>query len=169
VVRAVMMILLLAGCSKADEGEGKEEGEPKGAGKAAPIFRADGALASLTGLYEGGPDLAPSQLCIIDEKQEIRFALLMRRDAEKSCSGGGTLVRDGGTLRFTMAGESACAFDAALNGRTVTVSGPVPPSCSYYCTAGTSLDGANFTLHGASIEDARRARDLVGEPLCGER
>lgn len=160
---ALIPILLVAGC-----GDDRNDVNEAAAKAAAPVFRADGALADLTGLWEDGPLAARSQMCIVENSGgPARFALLRWGKGDRSCSGGGTVERDGKVLRFTMAGESACAFDARLNGTGLTIDGEVPSGCAYYCTAGTSLAGARFTLVAPSIEDALRARDLVGEPLCG--
>lgn len=161
------LLLLLADCG--DGGSTEKPGEPHAAAETPqPVFRADGALADLTGLWEAGAMRTRSQMCVIETgSAPTRFALVFRAEVDRSCSGGGTLRRVDGGLRFTMAGESDCAFDATLDGRTITVAENVPAGCAYYCTAGTSLQGARFTLVAASVEDARRARDLVGEPLCG--
>ena len=157
--------LLLGGCGS--------EKEPQNANQIAakapePVFRPDGGLADLTGLWEDGPFAARSQMCIVESSGgPARFALVRWGEGNRSCSGGGTIQRTGETLRFTMAGESGCVFDARLDGMALTIGGTVPSGCAYYCTAGTSLAGASFTLVAPSVEDARRARDLVGEPLCG--
>ncbi|HEY6916380.1 MAG TPA: hypothetical protein VI381_01945 [Allosphingosinicella sp.] len=161
----LLALLALAACSRG--GEERSEGG-KGA-PAAPVFRPDGQLASLTGLYESGNRQARNQLCIVEGKGETRFAFVVHGKGERSCSGGGSLERSGTRLRLTLSGEQPCSVDAMLSGREIAISGPVPSTCSYYCTSGMSLSGTHFTLNGASIEDARRARDLVGEPLCEAR
>ncbi|QPQ55392.1 hypothetical protein IC614_01920 [Allosphingosinicella flava] len=138
--------------------------------KTKPVLGADGALADLTGLWEAGTERAKSQMCIIeDAKVGASFAVVLRGQGERSCSGGGTLRRDGATVHIVMAGESDCAFDAAVAGMDIVFPRSVPAGCAYYCTAGTSFSGARLSLVAPSIEDARRARDLVGEPLCGTR
>jgi len=163
---AVLLIIALSSCG--EKAAAPKEGQKAEKGAAKAVFRPDGQLANLTGLYESGPDQARSQLCVVEAPgEDIRFAMVLRRDRDRSCSGGGTVKREGETLRFTMAGESACTFEAELKGHRVGAAAAVPSGCAYYCTVGTSLAGADFTLVGASLEDAGRARDLVGEPLCG--
>ena len=83
-----------------------------------------------------------------------------------SCSGSGSAVREGATLRLRMAGDEPCEIAATLAGGTIRLPQAVPQSCAYYCGARAQLAGAAFTRAGATVEDAMKARDLVGEPLC---
>ncbi|WP_158702983.1 hypothetical protein [Allosphingosinicella vermicomposti] len=171
-MRAVLIaLLLLSACGREGEEAKQADGEASSErAKTPPVLRADGQPGSLTGLYESGQGIGTSQLCAIEKSgQPTRFALVLRGAGDRSCSGGGTLRREGRDLHFTMAGESTCTFDARLEGRRLVISNAVPSGCSYYCTAGTSLAGAGFTMVAPSVEDALRARDLVGEPLCGTR
>jgi hypothetical protein len=42
----------------------------------------------------------------------------------------------------------------------------VPDGCAYYCGARARLTGARFAQVGTGREDAAKAKDLVGDPLC---
>ena len=122
--------------------------------------------ATLTGLYEsaGSP---PSQLCITERGNAARFGLVTRQGGRAGCSGAGSATRSGSTLRLVMNGESACTIEARLDGSRVSFPAALPGGCSYYCAPGAGAGGAAFTKTGGTREDALSARDIVGDPLCG--
>ena len=152
----LVLVALLSGCS--GEGEGEGPGNQAAAGT--------GTLTRLTGLYEGGQTRPPNQLCIIEAQGEARFGLVVWGSNQHSCSGSGTVSRSGDALRFRMAGDETCSFEARISGTSITLPAAVPDGCAYYCGARASLTGASFAQAGTSVEDARKARDLVGDPLC---
>jgi hypothetical protein len=84
-----------------------------------------------------------------------------------SCSGSGKAMREGDILRLTMAGDETCAIEARISGATLTLPQALPAGCAYYCGAQAKLAGASFAKKSSSVEDAMKAKDLVGEPLCG--
>jgi len=152
---------LLAGCSGGgDDAADRNEALP--AGQTA----AGGSLTTLTGLYEGGETRTPNQMCIVEGTGEARFGLVVWGSNLHSCSGSGTVARAGDTLRLSMAGDEACTIEAKISGNTVTLPASVPDGCAYYCGARATLTGAVLTQKGNSVEDAGRAKDLVGDPLC---
>ena len=155
-------LALLAGCSRGDgEAEGNQaEGAAGGAGGEI------GRITTLTGLYEGGDSQTPNQMCIVEGQGEARFGLVVWGANQHSCSGSGTAARDGDILRLRMAGDETCAIEARISGSTVTLPQSVPDGCAYYCGARASMTGVSFTQKGNSAEDAGKARDLVGDPLC---
>jgi hypothetical protein len=156
--KSLVLALLLSGCSGDREGEG--------AGNQATAPAGTGTLTRLTGLYEGGQSRPPNQLCIIEAEGEARFGLVVWGSNQHSCSGSGTVSRSGETLRFRMAGDETCSFEARISGTSIALPTAVPDGCAYYCGARASLTGASFAQAGTSVEDARKARDLVGDPLC---
>jgi len=122
--------------------------------------------ATLTGLYESaGP--APSQLCITGQGRAARFGLVTRRNGRPGCSGAGTATRSGTILRLAMDGESGCTIEARLEGGRLTFPASLPRGCSYYCAPEAEAGAIIFTKTGGTSADARRARDIVGDPLCG--
>lgn len=155
--RIAIAFLLLAGCSG---GDGQPEGNQAAA---APVAEP----ASLTGLYEGGAAATPNQMCIVARGGEQHFGLVVWGGNQHSCSGTGTVSRGGDSLRLAMAGDEACTIEAAIDGATVALPDAVPEGCAYYCGARATLGGASFTRKGATPLDAAKAKDLVGEPLCG--
>lgn len=150
---ALLPALLLATCG--EEGGGNDAAPP---GPPGPV-----QTATLTGLYEGGPGDLRSQMCVID----TRFGLVVRTSGERSCSGTGTVIRDGGSLRLAMAGAENCTIEARIDGRRVVFAPTQPAGCAYYCAAGAGFAGASLDKIGGAEGDALRARDLVGGRLCG--
>jgi hypothetical protein len=78
--------------------------------------------------------------------------------------GSGEAVRQGERLVLKMAGDSTCEIDARLAGGVVTLPASVPEGCAYYCGARAQFAARTLTRSG---DDATKARDLVGDPLCG--
>jgi hypothetical protein len=125
------------------------------------------ATARLTGLYEGGEPGRPNQLCIVDRGTgDARFGIIVWGAGLRSCSGAGDAVREGGRLRLRMAGDEACVVEARIDGGTVTLADTIPEGCGYYCAAPARFEGAVLARRGSTAEDAMKAKDLVGDPLC---
>jgi hypothetical protein len=162
--------LLLASCSGSDDPAQKTGGnsavaaqEP--AQKGAPA--SPGALATLTGLYEGGGGEPRHQMCVVNgQGGEQRFGLIVWGGNLHSCSGSGIVTREGNRLRLAMAGDSACTIEASVSGKTIKLPETVPQGCAYYCGARATLGGAELTQQGTTEQSAMSAKDLVGEPLC---
>lgn len=152
--------LLLAACgTQAPDAGNQSAPDP---GKAAV------QTAELTGLYEGGPAERRNQLCIVDRAAgDSRFGLVVWGANDHSCSGAGQAVREGDILRLAMAGDEQCTIEARIENGNVTLPEALPEGCAYYCGARAQMAGATFEKTGGTAEDAMRATDLVGEPLCG--
>ena len=146
---------------------GQQQGQPPNGSQAGPApTRGPVQTATLTGLYEGAGS-PPGQLCIVEEGRAAHFGLVIRRGQAPGCSGAGSATRNGTALRLVMNGDSACTIEARLDRARVTFPSSLPTGCAYYCAPGASAAGAAFTKTGGTIDDARRARDLVGDQLCG--
>jgi hypothetical protein len=65
-----------------------------------------------------------------------------------------------------MAGDSPCAIEARIDGGRVIFPASLPRGCAYYCAPGVQAAGVTFAKTGGTREDAVRARDIVGDPLC---
>lgn len=151
---ALLLIpFVLAGCGGGDSGNGAAT--PSG--------------ARLTGLYEGDSGARRNQLCVVErEGRAASFGFIVWGEGDRNCSGTGLARREGERLRLLLDGDEGCALDARLEGERITFPEAIPAECArYYCGAGTAMEKAEFTRVGASEADARRAADLVGEPLCG--
>lgn len=168
--KTLIALALLAGCGEAEDGQrSAATGNGAAAANAAAPAAKGGVVpaAGLTGLYEGGDVDPRNQLCIIDKGEAgAQFGLVVWGANMHSCSGSGTAVRDGGSLRLSMAGDEACAIEATIEGGTVTFPAGVPDGCAYYCGAQAKLGGVTLQMRGNRAEDALEAKDLVGEPLC---
>lgn len=158
----VPVLCLAAACGQESVTPGNEAANRS---VTAPPPRAPVQTATLTGLYESA-DARPSQLCITGQGRTARFGLVTRRNGQAGCSGAGTATRNGATLRLVMNGESACAIEARLDGGRVTFPASLPRGCAYYCAAGAQAGGTAFVKTGGTQQDAVRARDIVGDPLC---
>lgn len=166
--KPLIALALLAGCGPAAPGNdsaGGNAASPEAAARA--TAEAAVATARLTGLYEGGQPGRPNQLCIIERGAgDARFGIIVWGADTHSCSGAGEAVREGERLRLRMAGDEACQVEARISGGTVTLADTMPEGCGYYCGARARFEGAVLTRRGATAEDAMKAKDLVGDPLC---
>jgi hypothetical protein len=161
--------LLLASCSPGGgQGEGSGNGSvsASAARKAGVSAPSSGPITTLVGLYEGGSSQLPHQMCVVDRKGEQRFGLIVWGTGDHNCAGSGTVTRSGDRLRLAMAGDSQCSIEATISGSTVKLPASVQEGCAYYCGKRASFGGAELTQRGKTKEDAMRAKDLVGDPLC---
>ena len=165
--RSLVALALLVGCSSQEEQSAGNTAAQSAAAPAAPAAPGP-ALASLTGLYEGGQATPRNQMCIVEKEGGAEFGLVVWGSDLHSCSGAGKVTREGGTLRLSMAGDSACTIEAKVSGRTISLPRTVPQGCAYYCGARATLGGASLTQKGGTAADAMQAKDLVGEPLCSD-
>lgn len=157
--RYFLALLLVAGCGSQEEG-----GNQASAPADAPAISETG---SLTGLYEGGNAGQPDQLCMLDEGEgPARFGLVVWGAENHSCLGAGEAVREGGTLKLTMAGDSTCRIDARIEGSRIVLPASVPEGCAYYCGARARFAERTLVRKGADAAAARKATDLAGDPLC---
>lgn len=160
----ILLVVALSACGTGEDDSRNAAGPDAAAGNAvADAVR----TAGLTGLYEGGQAGTPSQLCIVDRGSgDARFGLVVWGANTHSCSGTGSATQEGEVLRLAMAGDESCTIEARIQGGTITLPAEVAPGCAYYCGARASLGGASFKLRGGTPQDAMKAKDLVGEPLC---
>lgn len=160
--QAVLLVCaLLTACGGGGGGAGP--GNETASGRSSGTVQTD----SLTGLYEarvGG--MERGRMCMVAAASGAASFALVTETPGGSCAGAGEAARSGETLRLTMAGDQACVIDARIAGTTVTFPAKVAPGCAYYCGAGASLAGGTFEKTGGSEEDAMRATDLAGDPLC---
>ncbi len=157
---SMLLIIALAGCSGG-------EGGANGSGTARSGGSGPAQTATLTGLYESGDGPRRNQMCIVDrEGGRTTFGLVTWGEGDRNCSGSGLARREGDRLRLQMEGDEACVIDARLDGGRVALPATLPQGCAYYCGPSAALAGVRFEKTAGEEADARRAVDLVGDPLC---
>lgn len=172
--RTILLLILvpaLAACGReaaqrerpGDAGQAEHSRSDGGEGSGKPV-----QITVLTGLYEARMDAGRAQMCMVSAAGgAASFGIVSETGAGPGCGGAGEAVRDGNRLRLTMAGDEACVIDAQISGRDVKLPVTLPEGCSYYCGPGATLAGTVLTKTGETREDAMRAADLAGDPLCG--
>jgi hypothetical protein len=173
-MKKAFLLLLLVGACRGQEagneaaGNGAAARDPAAASVGARGRGGGEAPTSLTGLYEGDSGAQKNQLCMVAKGGgEARFGLVVWGSNLHSCSGAGQARRQGERLILTMDGDETCVVEARVSGSTVSLPPDVPQGCAYYCGARARLGGATFARTGASEADALKAKDIVGDPLCG--
>lgn len=169
--KVLLALALVSACSPGEEGQtGTSSGNssaaaPKSA-QPRPAGKAE-AIETLTGFYEGGQADRRDQMCIVEGRGgSQRFGLVVWGSNMHSCAGSGTATRQGDVLQLEMEGDSTCRIEARIAGNTVRLPDTLPSGCSYYCGANARLAGAELAQTGTGRDDAMKAQDLVGEPLC---
>jgi hypothetical protein len=163
----LIALLILAGCSRGEEQGGGNASGQGSAGTSAAAPGSPGRIGTLMGLYEGGDVDPKNQLCMVENEGETpRFGLVVWGSNQHSCSGSGTAERSGDRLALKMAGDEACTIEARISGKSILLPGSVPDGCAYYCGANARLTAARFDQVGTGRDDAAKAKDLVGDPLC---
>ncbi|HYI40913.1 MAG TPA: hypothetical protein VE053_11405 [Allosphingosinicella sp.] len=168
--KTFLFLLLLAGCGRDDAPAGNQAtpgpgGPPASTAQKSPSS-STAVRARLTGLYEGGSGAQKNQMCIVEKGNGAEFGLLVWGGNLHSCSGAGRAVRKGGALTLTMTGDETCTIQASLEDGVVTLPDKLPLGCAYYCGARAGFGGARFTKTGSSEADAKKAKDIAGDPLC---
>lgn len=147
----ILLPLLLAACSQP-----AEKTQSKVTDADAPV-----------GLYErAGVPGKPSRICIAGQGGEMRFGLNSSYEGPESCTAKGRVRQAGSALTLVIDGNPACTLSANLTGRGLTLNRPEGAECSYYCGGNSGLDEGPFEKVGDTEAAARKAVDLVGEPLC---
>ena len=124
--------------------------------------------SDLAGLYEGRAGTRRNQLCLVERDGATRFGLIAwARQGDNSCTGRGRATRAGGRLSLAMQGDDSCIVEARIEGRSITLPATLPQGCAYYCGPGAEMAGTRFDRSVDGDDAARRAADLVGDPLCG--
>ena len=128
---------------------------------------ASGEDSDLTGLYEGGQGPRRNQLCLAERDGATRFGLVAWGSAgDNNCTGKGRATREGERLTLAMQGDERCIIEARIEGVSVALPATLPQGCAYYCGPDAQMAGGRFDKAGEGDDAARRAVDLVGDPLC---
>jgi hypothetical protein len=171
--KSLLALALVAGCGASGE---RNASAPPPTGAAQPnraeisptaAAPANEGGRSLVGLWQSGDPARPNQLCVVRRGDTPQFGIVVWGANMRSCSGAGTVHREGDRIALTMTGDSACTVPARLEGDRLILGDGLPQGCSYYCGAGAKLEGTAFSRAGSGAADAARAKDLAGDPLCG--
>jgi hypothetical protein len=166
--KLLIALLILGACSRGDEQQAEGNGAATaGGGGSASVQGRPGEIESLMGLYEGGDVSRKNQLCMVENAgEQPRFGLVVWGANLHSCSGSGTAVRSGDRLQLKMAGDEACTIEARISGSSIILPDSTPDGCAYYCGANARLTAVRLDQVGKGRNDAAKAKDLVGDPLC---
>lgn len=167
---AIVLVLALAGCGRADRSaaDGIDSNSPLEAAAREANLVVDPDSTEPTGLYElshaGGTDA----VCLLPaDGAAYRFGLVASFGATLMCEGSGTARHSGAqvTLDFDRAD---CTIEAAYDGQSLAMPGVVPAGCSALCGPRASLSGISVARVGWEEGDARRLRSRHGgRALCG--
>ena len=129
-----------------------------------------GSGAAMSGLYAQTEGEHRGQLCLVErEGRAGSFGFITWGRNDANCSGSGSVRREGDRLTLLLDGDESCAIEAQFENSIVKVTRSLSGDCArYYCAGGASLDGAQFLRAELGNEAAAKARDLAGDPLCGD-
>lgn len=147
----LLLLAALAGCSE----------------QPAPPVVASAEGTVLTGLYERpGSASAPDRMCIVEDDEAARFGLVGWGEGGRNCTAKGRVIREGSALDLRIDGDPACTLTAAATATGLLLAKPRGAECGYYCGVGGELSEGAFTRVATTAVEARKATDVVGEPLC---
>lgn len=156
-VTAATLLILLSSCRR---NEGHDD-DPTSSANAVQT-------SDLVGLYEQAGGGRHVQLCVVrDSSGDNSFGIVSESPGAGSCAGSGSASRHGRVLQLQMAGDEECVIEGQIAGAQVILPGQLPAGCAYYCAPGATLAGNRLQKTGGAREDALRATDLAGDPLCG--
>lgn len=161
---ALLALLLVAGCHRAEPEPSATTPAPQGL-EAAAIQAgviADPASTDITGLYATEND----RVCIVPTATAYRIGVFVDYDEQQNCGGSGTVTRVGETLHVTLGGEDGCSFDARFDGDRIVFPARVPDRCQKVCVGRASIAALDATRLSESVSEASTPRDAKGRLLC---
>lgn len=126
--------------------------------------------AAASGLYAQTEGEQRGQLCLVErEGRAATFGFITWGRGDANCSASGAVRREGDRLTLLLDGDESCAIEAQFEDSIVKVSRGLSGECArYYCAGGATLDGAQFFRSEEGNAAAAKARDVAGDPLCGD-
>jgi hypothetical protein len=162
-MRAVLVLLLaLTACSGGQSGNAQAPQDLETAAIERGLVR-DPDDSDLTGLYARDTD----RICVVRAGSAYRIGAYVDYGDRITCSGAGTVERDGATLRITL-GKEGCSFDAQYDGDRIKFPGVLPDACKKLCARRAAFTGLEATRLSESAAEAAAMRDAAGRRLCGE-
>ena len=158
-MRAAALLLLLAGCQRAEP----EADTPGARLEAAAVARGlvpDPNSGSLVGSWASETD----RLCLVPRDDRLTMGVLVDYGEGQGCAGSGTAERRGERLKVAI---DACRFDATYDGERISFPANLPDGCSALCTGRASLTALSVTRLSESGSEAATLRTPSGRLLCG--
>ena len=159
---AGLLLLALAACSGGQGGNAQAPQDLESAAIERGLVR-DPDDSDLTGLYARDTD----RICIARTGSTYRIGAFVDYGDRITCSGTGTVERDGETLRVAL-GKDGCSFDAQYDGDRIKFPGVLPDACKALCARRASFTGLEVTRLSESAAEAAAMRDAGGRRLCGD-
>jgi hypothetical protein len=162
-MRALALALLLAACSG---GQGSGNAQAPQDLESAAIERGlvrNPDDSDLTGLYARDTD----RVCVVRAGSTYRIGAYVDYGDRITCSGSGTVERNGATLRIVL-GKQGCSFDAQYDGDRIRFPGTLPDACKQLCARRAAFTGLEVTRLSESTAEAAAMRDAGGRRLCGD-
>ena len=158
-----MLLLALAACSGGQNGGNVQAPQDL---ESAAIERGlvrDPDDSDLTGLYARDTD----RVCVVRAGSAYRIGAYVDYGDRITCSGAGTVERNGETLRIAL-GKEGCSFDAQYDGDRIKFPGVLPDACKKLCARRASFTGLEVARLSESSAEAAAMRDASGRRLCGD-
>jgi hypothetical protein len=160
---ALALLLALAACSAGQGGSNSQAPQDL---ESAAIERGlvrDPDDSDLTGLYARDTD----RICVVRAGSAYRIGAHVDYGDRITCSGSGTVERNGATLKVTL-GKQGCSFDAQYDGDRIKFPGVLPDACKQLCARRASFSGVEVARLSESAAEAAAMRDASGRRLCGD-
>jgi hypothetical protein len=119
--------------------------------------------SDLTGLYARDTD----RICVVRTGSSYRIGAYVDYGDRITCSGAGTVERNGETLKIVL-GKEGCNFDAHYDGDRIKFPGVLPDACKKLCARRASFTGLEAARLSESAAEAAAMRDASGRRLCGD-
>lgn len=161
---AAALALLLAACSDGQGGGNVQAPQDLESAAIARGLVRDPEDSDLTGLYARDTD----RVCVVRTGSAYRIGVYVDYGDRITCSGSGSVERDGSTLRIALGKDGACRFDAQYDGERIKFPGVLPDACKPLCARRAALTGLEVTRLSESSAEAAAMRDAGGRRLCGE-
>ena len=158
-MRALLLLLLLAGCDRAV----RQADTPGDRLEAAAVARGlvpDARAGSPVGSWASESD----RLCIVPAGRNLRIGALVDYGEGQGCVAMGDATRKGDRLRVRF---GDCRFDARFDGDRIDFPAELPSACTAACTGRASLTALAVSRLSDSASEAATLRAPNGRALCG--
>jgi len=159
---ALVLLLALAACSGGQSGNAQAPQDLETAAIERGLVR-DPDDSDLTGLYARDTD----RICVVRAGSSYRIGAYVDYGDRITCSGAGTVERNGATLRIAL-GKDGCSFDAQYDGDRIKFPGVLPDACKKLCARRAAFTGLEVARLSESAAEAAAMRDAGGRRLCGD-